>query len=256
MSIILIDSIFAILLIYIIYKLLLVLRGTRAVLILRGISLLLALFLVWYALRSFFQFQTEFSKLVLEQAFLIGSLFFAIIFQRELRRALESLGRTGIWRRFSKSNTSLSTLMASEITRGVFYLVRDQLGALIVIERETGLAEYFETGVRIESSLSAEVLQAIFVSKSMLHDGAVIIQNDIIKAANCYLPLSDSPYVDKELGTRHRAGIGISELSDAVAVIVSEETGNISIAIDGNLKQVFTEEELLSTLFKELQRSR
>lgn len=235
---------------YVVYKILFLLRGTRAVLLLRGIFVVI---FIW-VISGYLHLTTL--RWLIENFSSVGIIAVMIIFQPELRRALEQIGRGGFFRKFGQLDSSLSTLISSEIVRGVGNLVEDRIGALIVLERETGLADYFETGVEIEAILSAEILQSIFVSGSLLHDGAVIIQRDIVKAAGCFLPLSENPYISKNLGTRHRAGIGITEISDAIAIIVSEETGGISIAIRGKLERGLSEEELISRLFEELHPTR
>jgi diadenylate cyclase len=145
--------------------------------------------------------------------------------------------------------------MVSDVVKAVEQLVRQKVGALIVIERQTGLSDYIETGTLLEAKLSPELLQNIFLPNGPLHDGAVIIRREQIMAAGCYLPLSESPYISKELGTRHRAGIGLSEVSDAVVVIISEETGQISLSLHGNLERNLNEETLVTRLIEELKPS-
>ena len=127
-------------------------------------------------------------------------------------------------------------------------LVKKRIGALIVLERETGLKELIETGIRIDGTVSAELLINIFFPRTPLHDGALIMQGNHVAAAGCYLPLTDDPYLNKELGTRHRAGIGITEQSDAVAVMISEETGIISVAHNGVLTRYLDEKKLRNLL--------
>jgi diadenylate cyclase len=155
-----------------------------------------------------------------------------IVFQPELRRALEQLGHTGSWLRpsFATETSEKLERAVEEITRASAQLSRLRFGAIIVIERETGLQDYVDRGVRLDANLTRQLLINIFYPNSPLHDGAVIIREDRVLAAGCVLPLSDNVATGGQLGTRHRAGIGITEESDAVAVIVSEETGQISVA--------------------------
>src|SRR5690606_8450384 len=133
----------------------------------------------------------------------------------------------------------------SEIIKAINYLSRRKIGALIVFERDTGLNEYTESGIPIQSVITSQLLINIFIPNTPLHDGAVIVQGRKIAAAACYLPLSENPFISKELGTRHRAAIGISEVGDAISIIVSEETGQISLAIDGQVVRDINEESLI-----------
>ena len=138
--------------------------------------------------------------------------------------------------------------MLEELLKAIPVLVKKKIGALIVLERKTGLKEFIETGIKIEGIVTAELLINIFMPRSPLHDGAVIIRGAIMSAAGCFLPLTENPNLSKELGTRHRAGLGITEVSDAVVIIVSEETGVISLAHDGKLTRYLDEKTLRSTL--------
>jgi diadenylate cyclase len=136
--------------------------------------------------------------------------------------------------------------------RTVQYLSPRRIGALIVFERETGLSDYIESGIAIGGQISSELLINIFIPNTPLHDGAVILRSNQVMAAGCYLPLSENPFISKELGTRHRAAIGMSEVSDAISVTVSEETGQISLAINGLIVRDIKEESLISKLYEEL----
>jgi diadenylate cyclase len=138
------------------------------------------------------------------------------------------------------------------VLKAVNYLCKRKIGALIVFERETGLNEYIESGIHIGAELSSELLINIFIPNTPLHDGAVILRQNELVAAACYLPLSENPFISKELGTRHRAGIGLSEMSDGISVMVSEETGQISLAINGQVVRDIKEESLISKLYEEL----
>lgn len=230
---------------YIIYQVILLVRGTRAVQLLKGI---LVLVIIW-ALSTWFDLYTL--KWLMNQIFNFGILAIFIIFQPELRRALEQLGRGKLFGRSSAEDEQLNKLIG-EIIKAVNYLARRKIGALIVFERETGLNEYTESGIPMQSMVSSQLLINIFIPNTPLHDGAVIIQNQQIAAAACYLPLSENPFISKELGTRHRAAIGISEVGDAVSIVVSEETGQISLAINGQVVRDIKEESLISKLYEEL----
>lgn len=231
---------------YIIYQLLVLLRGTRAVQLLKGMIIVLLIWLISY----FLHLNTL--KWIIENLFSVGVIAIIIIFQPEMRRALEKLGRGSFFHLTRQVKDQMVTKVSSEITKAVVQLSKNRIGALIVIERQTGLSDYIQTGVKLEASVSTELLNNIFLTNGPLHDGAVIIRNDQIMAAGCYLPLSENPFISKELGTRHRAGMGMSEVSDAVIVIVSEETGGISICIHGKLERRLTEDELLARLYEEL----
>lgn len=231
---------------YVIYKSLILLRGTRAVQLLKGITVVIA---VW-VMSTLFHLSTL--QWLMENLFSLGVITVIIIFQPELRRALEQLGRGKWFNRNTSVDEQVMTKSVGDIVKAVSYMSKRRIGALIIIERQTGLSDYIETGISMESKLGSELLTNIFFPNTPLHDGAVIIRNATIMAAGCYLPLSENPFISKELGTRHRAGMGMSEVSDALSVIVSEETGHISLAIHGELERGLTEEELLSRLYEEL----
>ncbi|MDR9856975.1 diadenylate cyclase CdaA [Paenibacillus sp. VCA1] len=230
---------------YIIYQVILLVRGTRAVQLLKGI---LVLVIIW-ALSTWFDLYTL--RWLMNQIFNFGIFAIFIIFQPELRRALEQLGRGKIFGRSSAEDEELNKLIG-EVIKAVNYLARRKIGALIVFERQTGLNEYTESGIPMQSMVSSQLLINIFIPNTPLHDGAVIVQNNQIAAAACYLPLSENPFISKELGTRHRAAIGISEVGDAVSIVVSEETGQISLAINGQVVRDIKEESLISKLYEEL----
>lgn len=231
---------------YIIYHLLTLLKGTRAVQLLKGISILL---LIWM-MSNVFHLRTL--QWLIENLFSVGVITVIIIFQPELRRALEQLGRRGIFGLGNQFEDKMAAKLVVEVSRAATNLSKRKIGALIAIERQTGLSDFIETGTVLEAKLSSELLKNIFFPNTPLHDGAVIIRNDRIMAAGCYLPLSENPFISKELGTRHRAGIGLSEVSDAVMVIVSEETGQISLALSGVLERNISEERLVTRLYEEL----
>jgi len=190
---------------------------------------------------------------LISQMLAIGLLAFVILFQPELRRMLDHLGALKIGQLFGFSRPVQEmeaiirqTVMACEIMQ------KEKVGALIVFSRENRLDEYFKTGTHIGAQVTEQLLRNIFVNKAPLHDGAVIIQDGKIAAAACVLPVTNSTSMSKELGTRHRAGVGIGEVSDALTVIVSEETGSISVASDGVLKRHLTPDTLEKLLRNEL----
>lgn len=231
---------------YVIYKLIMLVRGTRAVQLLRGIVVLI---LAW-GLSVTFQLHTL--NWMMNQAFTFGVLAVIIIFQPELRRALEQLGRGTLFARTSSVEETEVNVKITEVIKALNYLSRRKIGALIVFERETGLMDYIESGIKMNADISSELLINTFIPNTPLHDGAVIISGNRLMAAGCYLPLSENPFISKELGTRHRAAIGMTEVSDAIVAVVSEETGQISLSINGQVVRDIKEESLISKLFEEL----
>lgn len=222
----------------IIYQIIKWVQLTRAWTLFKGVVVLL-LFALFAAV-----FQLNTISWILSNALGMGITAAIIIFQPELRRALEQLGRRNFFQNiisfsgeYRTESAEMSDKTVSEITRACFEMGRHKTGALIVLEGEVGLAEYERTGISIDGLVSKQLLMNIFEHNTPLHDGAVIIRGNRIVAATCYLPLTDNGEVDKEFGTRHRAAVGISEVSDSVTIIVSEETGNISVTKDGELYQ-------------------
>ncbi|KAB2953474.1 TIGR00159 family protein [Heliorestis acidaminivorans] len=231
---------------YIIYRLTMFIKGTRAVQLLKGFGVLIIASYLSEALNL-----TTLSW-ILKQAWTALIVALPIVFQPELRRTLEQLGRGKLFR----SSVPIMgeedrSQLIGEIVRAVGILTKNKIGALIIFERQTGVNDVIETGTKIDGKVSAEFMVNIFIPNTPLHDGAVVIQGDRVAAAGCYLPLTDNTDLSKELGTRHRAGIGITEQSDAVSVIVSEETGTISIAVDGEINR-FLDETSLSARLEEL----
>jgi len=237
------DIIDIIIVAFVFYRLILLIRGTRAEQLVKGLMILLLVMIVSdkIGLKTL--------NWILEKVMTVGLIAIPIVFQPELRRALEQLGRGKIFKRsyWSWDPREFDHFL-EELTKAVPALVKKRIGALIVIERDTGLKDWVETGIAVEGTISAELLINIFFPRSPLHDGAVIVRGDQIVAAGCYLPLTDDPYLNKELGARHRAGLGITEQSDAVAVIVSEETGIVSIAHNGVLTRYLDEKKLRKML--------
>lgn len=230
------------------YKLFSLIKETRAEQLTKGIF---ALF-VFAKISGWLELYTI--NWILENAMTVGVLAILIVFQPELRRGLEYIGRS---RFFTKSfleiqGESLSKTV-DELVEATASLSRQKIGALIVLERQTGLNEVVETGTRINGIVSSNLLINIFIPNTPLHDGAVIIKEDVIKAAACFLPLTDNNNISKELGTRHRAALGISEKSDSLSIIVSEETGAISIAENGNIARHLdskTLKQILTNMYK------
>jgi diadenylate cyclase len=211
------------------YLVLLAIRGTRAVQLLRGVIVLVVLF----ALLSITVVNLTASRWLISA--MVPALLIAVpvIFQPELRRALEQLGRAGGFFRFLRR--SQDNTLALIIANAVLSLSRRRYGALIVIEQDTGLQEYVDTGIVIDATPSSDLLLTIFNKHTELHDGAVIVRDDRLVAAACVLPLSTRSLSDRQMGLRHRASLGISEVSDAVVIVVSEETGQVSIAHNGRI---------------------
>ncbi|MBN2221513.1 MAG: diadenylate cyclase CdaA [Vallitaleaceae bacterium] len=227
------DIIEILLIAFVIYELIIWVRGTRAWMLFKGITFLGLI----SALAVVFELNTIlwiFSKTIN-----VGIIAVIIVFQPELRRALEQLGRRNLLNRFISfedgSLEGIDEAIIIDIVKGVYEMAAVRTGALIVMEYDERLDEYEKTGIPIDAVVSRQILVNIFEHNTPLHDGAVIIRGNRIVAATCLLPLSDNMTLSKELGTRHRAGVGITEVSDAVVIIVSEETGKVSIAIGGNL---------------------
>jgi len=230
---------------YLLYRLLLLIRETRAEQVLKGLAILL--FATW--LSSMLRFNAI--HMILRNTAELGVIALLIVFQPELRRALEKIGRGSIIDKtmFMQAERDKKA-MFEEIVKAVQKLAKSKLGALIVIERKTGLNDVIETGVKIDAKVTEELLENIFVPNTPLHDGAVIIRDDRIAAAGCFLPLTENPNTGKQLGTRHRAALGISELSDSLSLVVSEETSVISLAVDGKLIRHLETKTLMDMLEK------
>lgn len=229
---------------FVIYKILTIIKGTKAVQLLKGIFVIV----IARIATEFFGLDTL--QQMLEQVIRWGFLAIIIIFQPELRRALEQLGRGRLFARSMLQEEAERERLLTAMSKSVSYMAKRRIGALISIERETGLSDYIETGIPLDSVVTSELLINIFIPNAPLHDGAVIIEKSRIAAAGCYLPLSESALISKELGTRHRAAIGLSEVTDAVTIIVSEETGAISIAADSELDRDLSMEDFETRLRK------
>ncbi|MBI1800912.1 MAG: TIGR00159 family protein [Chloroflexi bacterium] len=225
----------------VIYAGLYIIRGTPAVQLLRGLLVVVAVTGILTGLLHL----TAFSWLI-RNALPAVLVAIPVIFQPELRRALERLGRAG--RLFDRNYQSDTQRVIAEISRSAASLSNQHVGALIVLEQSTGLQQYVDTGVIINGLVSSELLETIFFKNSALHDMAVIVRGDQIVAAGCMLPLTEKEFLDRQYGTRHRAAIGVTEQSDAISVVVSEETGRISIARNGRMVRNLDESRLRNIL--------
>lgn len=220
---------------FILYHFLVWLKNSRAWALLRGLLVVFA----FLALAALFQMNTI--LWLAGRLFSVAVIALVIIFQPELRHALESLGRTNLLAAFFSRNLQKDSpddyteKTTNEIVKACFEMSKVKTGALIVIERSTPLNEYIRSGITLDSLLSSQLLINIFEHNTPLHDGAVIVRGNRIVAATCYLPLSDNMRLSKDLGTRHRAAVGVSETSDSVTIVVSEETGYVSLAVGGML---------------------
>ncbi|MCL6612160.1 MAG: diadenylate cyclase CdaA [Peptococcaceae bacterium] len=228
---------------FVLYRLMLLIKGTRAVQLLKGLAVLV----VATAVSSLLHLYTL--QWLLKQAMTALVVALPIVFQPELRRALEKIGGGRFLSpQFGNAGEIDLDRLVGEIVRAAGIMSRERIGALIVLERSTGLEEYIDTGVKVGGLISAELLVNIFIPRTPLHDGAVIVRGDRIMAAACVLPLTQGHSLEKTLGTRHRAGVGITEESDAVTVIVSEQTGIISLAVEGVLARELDEKTLADRL--------
>jgi len=225
---------------FIIYKLLVLIRGTRSVQVLRGILLLvlatilsevMSLMLVGWLLRWFW---------------VAGAVALVIVFQPEIRSFLANLGSGKLTRLIMRGKVEF----IEQVVTALKNISRKGQGALIVLEQETGLRNFIESGITINGELTAELLETVFTPPAPLHDGAVILSGDRVVAAGCILPLTHNPMMSKVMGTRHRAAVGLSELSDAIICVVSEETGEYSLAHEGTLKKDLELEDIKKILMK------
>ncbi len=223
-----IDMLDILIVAFLFYRLFMLFKGTRAIQMFIGLFLLIIV--------SFIAQWLNFNALnrILSSLKTVLVIAFVILFQPELRKALTQLGQNRIIGMFLKVESSGTV---SETVKACQLLVQKGLGAIIVVERDVGLKNYIETGTRLDAKVTSELLVSIFTPPGPLHDGAVIVEKDRIIAAGCILPLSQNPRIGRSLGTRHRAGLGLTEETDAITIIVSEETGSISLAREGKLKR-------------------
>lgn len=227
---------------FLVYKVLGFIRETRAEQLAKGLLILVIITLASKALHLYTL------NWILSGVMTVGLLALVVIFQPELRRALEHLGRSRFVNVLNGVDKEDAKRMVLEMVKAIDSMSSSRTGALIVIEGETALNDIVETGTVIDASVSAEMIGNIFYEGAPLHDGALIIRGDRLHAAGCVLPLTQNKQLSKELGTRHRAGIGITENSDAMVIIVSEETGVISIAQNGNLTRFVDVKKIEKTL--------
>lgn len=241
------DIIDILLVTFVLYTLIMMIQTTGAARIAKSIVLLLVLAVVTKLLNMYLM------SFLLDRVLEIGLIALVIMFQPELRRMLEKIGSKSLRELLStKQEQREIDRVIGETVNACEIMSRERTGVLIVFERETSLIDYQKTGTVIDARVSSELLRNLFFTKASLHDGAVIIRNERIAAAGCVLPLTQSRNISSDLGTRHRAGIGMSEVSDAVVVIVSEETGTISVAVNGMLKRHLAPQTLERLLLKEL----
>lgn len=230
---------------YLINKLITILKGTRAIQLLKGVFVIILIKMGAVLL--------DLSTIdwIINQIIRWGVVAVIIVFQPEIRRGLEHLGKTGFRNRANR-RVKTSDYFIQEIDKAIQYMAKRKIGALISIELNDLLDEYAHTGIQIGGDLSNQLLINIFIPNTPLHDGAVIVQDFKITSAASYLPLSENPLISKELGTRHRAAIGLSEVTDAVTIIVSEETGGISIAHKNRLYRDMSREDFVGYLSDQL----
>lgn len=238
---------------YVLYYGYMLIRDMRAKQLVKGIGLLIALIPISEI------FKLHMVKYILDHTFQVGIIALVVVFQPEIRRALEYIGRTSMFS-FSNldRNQASSESVIKEIVLATSSLARQKIGALIIFEQKIGLNDIVDSGTILNAEISSGLLINIFIPNTPLHDGAVIIQNYSIRAAGCFLPLTDNNLLSKDIGTRHRAAIGMTEKSDSIALIVSEETGYISYAIEGRLYrniQIEELEKLLSNIYTESEKS-
>lgn len=231
---------------FLVYTSLKLLKGTRGIQLVKGIMIIVILKLTF----DLIGFKTM--SYIINQLVTWGVLAIIIIFQPEIRRTLEHLGRFNIYNIiFNRNNDNSDKQKKSTINtvaETAKHMARRRIGALMVLENKTGLDEYTESGITLDSEISNELIINIFIPNTPLHDGALILSKDRIKAASCFLPLSENKNIENNLGTRHRAAIGLSEITDALIVVVSEETGHISVAFNGSLHQNLKFDEIKSFL--------
>jgi diadenylate cyclase len=223
-----------------IYEALKLIRGTRAIQMATGFALVLVLFYV----SQTFPLQTV--SWLIRNVLAYAAFAAIVLFQSDIRRALSHLGRAPFFRYFAESERTAEVI--EEVITAAGMLAKARVGGIIVIERLIGLRNYVESGIRLDAAVSYDLLTTVFQPGTAMHDGAVIIKEDSIAAASCFLPLTVNPKLDRDLGTRHRAAIGLTEECDAVAVVTSEERGEISLSVRGRIERRLTTDELRARL--------
>lgn len=243
-----IDIVEIVIIAFLLYNVLVWIKNTRAWMLFKGLLVILMFVLV----AAVFQMNTI--LWIAEKTISVGVMALVIIFQPELRRALEQLGRKNFltgWLSFEFGKNEVkkfSDKTINELVKACYEMGRVKTGALIVIEDSVVLTEYERTGIGVDAIVTSQLLINIFEKNTPLHDGAIIVRGDRVVSATCYLPLSDNMELSKELGTRHRAAVGISEVSDSLTIVVSEETGNVSVAVGGSLMRSLTSDQLKAQL--------
>lgn len=230
---------------FLIYRLFELVRGTKAVQLLKGVAIFIGIRIV----AELIGLHTL--SWLMNQVITYGVIAAIIIFQPEVRRGLEHLGRSAFFKTSKKEELDDERMILA-FDKAIQYMSKRKIGALVTIQRSTGLDEYIETGIDLDAYITGELLINIFIPNTPLHDGAVIVKDGKIAVASAYLPLSDSMLIPKEFGTRHRAAVGISEVSDALTFIVSEETGGVSITLSNDFLHDLTQEEYLAVMRREL----
>ncbi|AIG65148.1 diadenylate cyclase CdaA [Weissella tructae] len=229
---------------WLLFRLFMLIRGTKAVMLLRGVGIVVIVKLVsWYVGLSTISWLTD-------QVINWGVIALVVVFQPEIRRGLEHLGRRPFIKQ--KQEGIEAQHLINSLDDAIQYMSKRHIGALISIQMETGLEEYVETGIAIDGEISSQLLIQTFIPNTPLHDGAVIIRDMRLAAAAAYLPLSDNAMIPKELGTRHRASVGISEVTDALTIVISEETGSVSITRNAELMMNLQRDEYLKYLERQL----
>lgn len=230
---------------YVFYKLMMLIRGTKAVQLFKGVVIivLIKILSAWLGLNTV--------SWIMDQIINWGVVGIIIVFQPEIRRGLEHLGRSSFFAANRRENEKEKKLVAA-LDKAIQYMSKRRIGALISIQMNTGLEDYIETGINLDAEVTGELLINIFIPNTPLHDGAVIIRENKIAVAAAYLPLSESNLIPKELGTRHRAAVGISEVTDALTIVVSEETGGVMITKNSELLRDLSQEDYLKLLSNEL----
>ncbi|QGP75437.1 diadenylate cyclase CdaA [Tetragenococcus halophilus] len=226
---------------YLVYKLIQMVQGTKAIQLFKGVVMFIAI-----------RFLAEVIGLhtlswLMDQVITYGVIAAIVIFQPEIRRGLEHLGRTTFFTP-TKTEQDQGETMIQAFDKAIQYMAKRKIGALITIERNTGLEEYVETGISLDADITGELLINIFIPNTPLHDGAVIVRNGKVAVSSAYLPLSDSNMISKEYGTRHRAAVGVSEVSDALTIVVSEETGGVTLTLNNQMYNELSQEEYLKLL--------
>lgn len=231
---------------YVLYKVLSMIRGTKAVQLLKGIVVIFLIKIISWALNL------HTVSFLMDQLINWGVIIIVVIFQPEIRRGLEHLGRMPFFSSKSNEEGKTKNHLIESLDQAIQYMSKRRIGALITLEMNTGLEEYVETGIDLDAEVTGALLINIFIPNTPLHDGAVIIRKNRISVAAAYLPLSESNTIPKELGTRHRAAVGISEVTDSITIVVSEETGGVMITRNGHMMLDLSREDYLKYLHAQL----